>query len=196
MDITWAATVIVTILMGLVVCFSGKIGSGKSSISRGLSKALRRPRVGFGDYLRTELQRRGGDPECRSELQDIGQSLVEQDPEGFSQSVLSLARFQPGGDLLVDGIRHLEILSIVQRLVWPSRVRLIYLCTDETMRFERLRSRSGGASDLAGADQHLVEAEIAPLQGVADAVFYTGDSVGDAIGRCRCVIAAWSRGAA
>ena len=44
----------------LLVCFSGKIGSGKTSISCAVARWLECGRTSFGDYLRDEVARRGG----------------------------------------------------------------------------------------------------------------------------------------
>ena len=106
--------------MGLVVCLAGQIGSGKSSVTRALGKALGWPATGFGDYLRCELTRRGGDPSSRRGLQDLGQQLIDSDPEGFCRAVLGAGDFTAGSDLLVDGVRHTDILRRLKRLVAPS----------------------------------------------------------------------------
>jgi cytidylate kinase len=43
--------------MTLLLCFSGQIGSGKSSASIAVAEALGWKRTGFGDYLRSERSR-------------------------------------------------------------------------------------------------------------------------------------------
>jgi hypothetical protein len=119
---------------GLVVCFAGQIGSGKSSVSRRLGEALAWPRAAFGDYLRAELGRHGGDPESREQLQNLGQKLVDEDPSRFCSSVMSSSGFKPGGDLLLDGVRHVEIQRIAVELARPSQTKLIYLAAAEDQR--------------------------------------------------------------
>jgi dephospho-CoA kinase len=94
---------------GLVVCFSRRIGSGKSSVTQTLANALRWPRASFGDYVRARVADRGGDPSSRKELQNLGQMLVETDPSGFAAAVLQARGYKRGADLLVDGIRHVAI---------------------------------------------------------------------------------------
>src|SRR3982751_2032964 len=116
--------------MGIVVSFAGRIGSGKSSVSNVLAEALGWPRAGFGDYLRDELRRRGGDMASRQALQDLGQSFVEVDPEAFCRSVLGRVckGFQPesdhadrdhgevvGGALFVAGGDAAELLEAVDQ---------------------------------------------------------------------------------
>lgn len=91
--------------MTVLVCFSGQIGSGKSSVSVAVATALGWSRTGFGDYLRAQIVQAGGDPHSRETLQDLGQRLVEADPEEFCRSVLNDGGFRPGEDFLIDGVR-------------------------------------------------------------------------------------------
>jgi adenylate kinase family enzyme len=156
---------------GLVVCFSGRIGSGKTSITQILSTALGWPRAGFGDYLRARVARDGGDPNSRQALQDLGQALVDADPDGLCLDVLKSANFQPGGNILLDGIRHVDIRNRISRLVSPSRTFLIHLTLDDAELKKRIESRPQGGADLAGAERHRVESELSSsLPRIADRV--------------------------
>jgi cytidylate kinase len=147
-------------MAGLVVCFAGQIGSGKSSVSRRLGEALAWPRAAFGDYLRAELGRRGGDPGSREQLQNLGQKLVDEDPSRFCSSVMCSSGFKPGGDLLLDGVRHVEIQRVAAELARPSQTKLIYLAASDGERLERVASRVDGASDFVRASAHRVETEL------------------------------------
>ena len=82
--------------MSLLICFSGQIGSGKTSVSAAVAEALGWRRTGFGDYLRSEIERLGGDPSSRQALQDLGQKLVDEDPTAFCREVLLAGGFRPG----------------------------------------------------------------------------------------------------
>jgi len=175
---------------GLVVCFSGRIGSGKTSITQILSSTLGWARAGFGDYLRALIAREGGDPSSRQALQDLGQNLVDADSEGFCLAVLKSANFQPGGDLLLDGIRHVDIKNRVNRLVAPSRAILIHLTLDECELLKRVESRPQGSIDLAHAEKHRVESElITSLPQVADRVVDASPSIHALAGNLLSVIA-------
>ena len=180
--------------MGLVIAFAGEIGSGKSSVSKALETALGWPRVSFGDYLRAEVGRRGGNPNCREALQELGQSLVDIHPESFCRSVLRMVNFRLGGDLLVDGVRHVNIQVIMRRLVLPSETKLVYLAADSNTRYERVRDRTGGQSDFARATQHRVEGEVKDcLSRIADAVVDTRNDADDPFEVCLRLIRTWSR---
>src|SRR4051812_46776907 len=105
-----------------VVAFSGGIKGGKSSVSREVAARLEWPRVGFGDEVRSVVRSRSLDPCDRDTLQAVGQELVDTNARGFCQHVLSQAgsRWIPGGDLIIDGLRHVEVATALRELVKPS----------------------------------------------------------------------------
>jgi len=176
---------------GIVACFAGRIGSGKTSVTNALSKCLNWRRVGFGDYVRSELDRRGGNPDVRRELQDLGQRLVEADPESLCREVLSLGHFRPGEDLLVDGIRHVAIYRVLVDIVKPSRTCLLFLSANDNVR----EARTAGRGELAvgSAESHLVEAELTKtIPDIADAVVDAEGGFRDVVSRCVDVLATWS----
>jgi hypothetical protein len=69
----------------------------------------------------------------REQLQDLGQSLVTADPDQFCRNILCLGGFVPGGNILLDGIRHVDIQRRIVRLVEPSRAILIHLAADDEL---------------------------------------------------------------
>jgi cytidylate kinase len=174
---------------GLVACFAGKIGSGKTSVTNALAQCLGWRRVGFGDYVRAELARRGGNPEIRAELQELGQRLVDSDPVSLCRAVLGSGGFNPGDDLLVDGIRHAAIYRVIVDLVKPSRACLFYLRASDNARGLRTAERREVASTTA--ESHPVEAELATtIPDMADAVVDASGSFSDTLLRCVDVLGA------
>ena len=154
--------------MSLLLCFSGQIGSGKSSISTAVAQALGWQRTGFGDYLRAEIARRGGDPNDRKSLQELGQALVAADPDAFCRDVLASGGFIPGDNFIIDGIRHTSIFEILASVSLPSNTKLLFLSACEAMRAARITSRRD-AKDFARASAHSVEAQLdRALPNVAD----------------------------
>lgn len=155
--------------MSLLICFSGQIGSGKSSVSTAVADALGWRRTGFGDYLRGEAAKRGGDPDDRKALQDLGQARVDEDAAAFCRDVLTAGGFQPGDDFIIDGIRHVSIFEILKQVASPSVSKLLFLGAGETARSLRVQTRSD-AADFARASMHRVEAEL------RDALPYRADA--------------------
>jgi dephospho-CoA kinase len=175
---------------GLVVCFAGQIGSGKTSVSRRLEEALGWPRAAFGEYLRAEVSLRGGDPESREQLQNLGQMLVDEDPSRFCNSVMTSSGFEPGGYLLLDGIRHVAIQRIAAELARPSETRLIYLAASEDGRLERVASRADGARDFIRASAHRVETELrTSLPEIADIVIDSTAPLDEVVNECLSALA-------
>jgi cytidylate kinase len=182
----------VRLLTGLLICFSGRIGSGKSSVSEILAARLGWKRSAFGEYLRTELARRGGDVTSREALQDLGQSLVETDTEAFCSDVLSAGGFRPGDNFLVDGVRHADIQRMLAVLASPSVARLIFLAADDANRFQRIADRPDGQADFARAEAHKVEADLkASIPAIADLSVDSTQDIDLVIGECLAAIHQW-----
>lgn len=178
--------------MGLVVCLSGRIGSGKSSVATALSDQLAWPRAGFGDYLRQELTRLGGDPSSRQALQDLGQSLVEKDAAAFCLAVVSDVGFLPGGDLVIDGVRHANIQHCLRRVVAPSACKLIFLAADEEERLRRVAQRPLGEEDFARAEGHAAEADMtAELPMMADKIVDGSQPIETVLAECLSTVRGW-----
>ena len=157
--------------MALVVSFAGQIGSGKSSVSRSLAVCLQWPRAAFGDYLRKLASKKGLDPDSRQVLQDLGQSLVEQDSAAFCRAVLLDGGFSSGSHMLVDGVRHLSIQRNIASIVAPSVSKLIYLRAGQSERLSRVQVRADGPRDFGRAEGHVVESELhRELPEIADSI--------------------------
>ena len=170
-------------MSGLVACFAGKIGSGKTSVTNVLARGLQWRRVGFGDYVRAELARRGGDPDVRKDLQDLGQRLAESCPLSLCRAVLSSARFVPGEDLLIDGVRHGAVYRVLVDMVKPSRICLIYLRANDRVRGFRAAER--GRATSVSEDSHPSEAELeTTIPSMADAVVGADRSLKEIVSRC------------
>lgn len=177
--------------MSLLLCFSGQIGSGKSSVSTEVAQGLGWRRAGFSDYLRAEIVRQGGDPEDRKSLQDLGQSLVNADPMTFCQKVLAAGGFRPGDDFVIDGIRHVSIFEILARVSQPSEAKLLFLHAGEIPRNARVQSRTD-AGDFARASAHRVEAELTDaLPKRADGIVDANQPIDRVLADCLRLVGLW-----
>ena len=176
--------------MSLLLCFSGQIGSGKSSVSSAVAEALGWRRTGFGDYLRSEITL-GGDQCSREALQDLGQSRVDDDPSGFCRDVLAFGGFRPGDDFVVDGIRHIGVFEILSTLSAPTRARLIFLDAADATRIVRVDKRPDG-QDFARAASHRVESELQDaLPQRADALVSAAKPLQRVVGDCLDLVRRW-----
>ena len=179
----------------LLVCFSGKIGSGKTSTSMAVAEALGCGYTSFSSYLRDVIAALGGDPDCRESLQDLGQCRIEQDPDLLCREVLAAGGFDPGNDFVLDGIRHVEVLPHLVRIATPSEMRLIFLKADAGLRSTRAGERSAKeARDFNRAENHVVEADMEEeLPSAAHAIVDGSISEPAVIQRCIELIDNWRR---
>jgi dephospho-CoA kinase len=176
--------------MGLLVCFAGSIGSGKSSVSESVASKLHWKRAGFGDYLRAELAR-SRTPISREALQNLGQARVDANPAEFCRAVLASRNFVPGDDFILDGIRHESILQAAAQVAKPSITRLIFLAAPETLRRERIATRSD-TGDFARAEAHPVESELRDrLSVLASAVIDASRPLDEVTKACQSAIGEW-----
>ena len=118
--------------------FAGKIGSGKSTLSGEVAKALGWPRASFGDYLRT-VAKSNGFEESREVLQELGASFIAKGADEFCRAVLTHYQWSSGEPLVVDGIRHAAIVEALRRLVAPLELRIVFLEVGDDKRLERLQ---------------------------------------------------------
>lgn len=155
-----------------LLCFAGKKGSGKSTISSLVADALGWPRVGFGDYVREVARQIGHNSITTEELQAIGASLVEEGTGKFCRSVLSWVNWKPEQSLVVDGIRHAEILEELRRLAAPNNVFLVFVAVDDSVRETRLLERDGRKpEELKAIEKHSTETQVkAILPSMADLI--------------------------
>ncbi|MBN8564808.1 MAG: dephospho-CoA kinase [Leptolyngbya sp. UWPOB_LEPTO1] len=123
-----------------VLALSGSIASGKSTLSRELAQSFQWSYVSFGDYVRS-VARNQGLAESRESLQLIGTELLQRDTGKFCRAVLAQAQWQAGQPIIVDGIRHVEVLDCLRQIVAPIDLYLIFASVDEVTRSARLLER-------------------------------------------------------
>jgi adenylate kinase family enzyme len=144
----------------VVLGFAGSIASGKSTLSIEVALSLKWQRVSFGDYVRTVAQHQGLG-ESREVLQTVGASLVNRGIEQFCSSVLAQVNWKPGQPLVVDGIRHAEVVSTLHRLVTPSKLLLVFLAVNESIREARLIEKGlTYCEDLQQIETHSTEVQV------------------------------------
>ena len=90
-----------------VICFSGRIGSGKTSVSRAVAHTLGAAWTGFGDFVRASASAAGLDSSSREVLQELGAKLIRQHGVAWlSVQVIARARWDGQRALVIDGVRH------------------------------------------------------------------------------------------
>jgi thymidylate kinase len=143
----------------LLIVLSGRTASGKSTLGKLAAAQLCGEFASFGGYVRTLATSLGlGDD--RLTLQDLGQRRVEEDVDRFVAGFLAYAGWAPGKVLVVDGLRHLSVLSALERVVGSNEVLLGHLDISDEERDRRLRARGLSDEDIADIEKHASEIDV------------------------------------
>jgi len=144
----------------LVLAFSGKIGSGKTTLSQQVAAALGWKRASFGEYLSTFAKSQGLE-DSRDVLQELGESLVSRGPDDFCRTVLAHFGWTSGEPLVIDGVRHVAIFEALRRIVAPLELRLVFINVNEDTRLKRLKHTDRDVIDrLQQVEAHSTEREV------------------------------------
>jgi len=142
-----------------IIGFSGGLGSGKSTLSSAAANSLGWPRISFGEHVRKEARRRGL-AESRDILQELGAELMT-DSEQFCRDVLNEGGWQKVGNLILDGVRHLRVIDSLQKITTPSKVFLVYINAEDSLRADRLKQRNTEIqTSLQQIEIHSTESEV------------------------------------
>jgi cytidylate kinase len=145
----------------VVLCLSGGIASGKTTLASALAERFTIPHASFGRFVR-EVARERGLPEHREQLQQLGESLIEElGWDAFCTKVLETGGWTTGHSVVIDGIRHVAAFEAVGRLVAPVPARLVFVEVGVTLRQHRIDE--GGSlegTELAKAESHSTEKDV------------------------------------
>src|SRR6266852_1814791 len=98
--------------------FCGPIGSGKSSVSRAFAQVIGSAWNSFGATVR-EIAAERGLPLNRESLQEIGAAEVSKNRITFCRRVIDRAGADPRQGIVIDGLRHIDILEELRRAGAP-----------------------------------------------------------------------------
>lgn len=164
-----------------VIAFSGKIGSGKSSISKLISESIDFQWVSFGEYVRKIATEKGIEP-SRINLQDLGESLIRNNSYQFCLNVLNQAPAS-GKPLVVDGIRHKIALDEIKQIISPNTLFHIHLEVEDNLRKKRLsETRQLDNEEITINDSHVSESEASmSLSNIADIIIDVKSNISDTV---------------
>jgi len=168
-------------LTQVVIGFSGRIKSGKTTISKAVAESLGIEHASFGDFVRYEATRRGVDPESRHNLQAIGESLIEERgwPQ-FCRDVLQHAGWKHSHPIIVDGIRHVNAVNALLDIVSPLPFFLVHIQLEEQKRIQRLVDQDFDAQRQL--DSHSTERDVKNLlPGMADLIVNCNHAIEDIV---------------
>lgn len=166
-------------LTGRMVGLAGKLGSGKSSVGHRLADALNAPLASFGAYVRSIADERAL-VHSREVLQALGEELLRTlGPLTFASQVVDSSGWKGQGPLVVEGIRHVDIVSALREGNRETPFLLVYLEVPEELRLSRLEARDRlSPSQVAVYESHSTESDVVSrLRQIADLVVEAGADV-------------------
>jgi Fic family protein/dephospho-CoA kinase len=141
----------------MLIAFTGSIGAGTSKLSQLVADILGWPRVKFSDHIRELAIEQASDPEDLNVLQAIGQNLVRDHLQSFVEAVLARADWRGNGDLIVDGLRHVEVRTEMLRQIGTIPMHVVNV---ELQLPERAQNRGIDEETLVQYDHELSEAQL------------------------------------
>lgn len=124
-----------------IYCISGKIGSGKTTISNELSSRINAKRCTVSDCLKKVLVDRGCDAPSREQLQEIGAEYINKGWNYFCSCVLEYVNWSGKYPLIIDGVRHVDFLNTLRLICYPIPIYGIYLEASEETLKEHINKR-------------------------------------------------------
>ena len=155
--------------MNVAVVICGPIASGKSTAISYLTSEFDLKVVAFGRYVRAISKETGGSA-TREELQDLGDSLLKsKGAEGLLKATLEYARIEGQDSVIVDGVRHPEVLTAIRRSCETTVA--FYLCASQEERYHRFNDRQSSEisfEEFLDIDSHPVEAGVVNLKNICE----------------------------
>jgi dephospho-CoA kinase len=164
----------------MIVAFAGRIGSGKSTLSKALASQFSWAWTSFGDAVRREARARGLS-EDREVLQDLGNELIGSGWEHFCAVTISQSGWDRDQPLVVDGVRHRGAFDSLRDLASPEHFILIFVDTPLARRRAWLVDRGMSETEIASADAHSNENELYAVMAAADVVLDNSGTIDAAL---------------
>jgi len=141
----------------LILCFSGRIGSGKTSVSRRVAETLGAAWTGFGDFVRAVAASRSLDVSSREVLQALGAQLLQDHGAAwFCQQVIARSGWDGRQPLVIDGVRHVDVLNEIGQQLSTHRMVLFYLDLSD----QDIPARGIDASTRRVIEEHSTEHDV------------------------------------
>ena len=159
--------------MNCVIALCGSSKSGKTTLAKRVAEELHCRVASFGAFVRKDASKKGLTNPTRRQLQDIGNQLATQDIQEFCKAVVDDAGFEPGLPLVIDGIRHIEAIAAIQKLIPGQVLKLVYVEADLPARAKRAGLT---VEEMKSVASHPVESQSAKLRSMANLILDTSGS--------------------
>lgn len=155
-------------MKSILLC--GRIGSGKTTVARDLSKRFHIPLVSFGSLILSKAAEKGLSP-TRENLQNLGYELfTSMGSRYLIEEAIKYSKQEISDKVIFDGVRHELVLSEIKARY--GSIFLIFLKADESIRFRRYKLKQQTKelvyNDFLAIDRHPIEQGTDKLQQFAN----------------------------
>ena len=146
--------------MRLLIGFSGKIGSGKTTLAIEFARTIGAKFFSFGDLIRSIADEKGLDSGDRRVLQEIGEQQINLGWTVFCKKLLDSYKYNNEDIIVVDGIRHYEGLDTFKELIPLVKTYLVYIDITDTLSLERQKLRNNEIVFSYNKPLHMTEIQV------------------------------------
>jgi dephospho-CoA kinase len=142
------------------IVFSGRFGSGKTTLAHATAASLGGGYAGFGATIK-RIAIEHSLPITRENLQALGEQLVRERAEELCRRVIAERQPNDAARSIIDGLRHKEVYDILRRLSGPKRLLCVFVDIPDDIRIQRIKAREP-LSDLqiSQIDNHSTEIQV------------------------------------
>jgi len=157
----------------MIIGISGKIGSGKTEVSKYVSGRYGLRYISTSEMLKSILIANGQSIK-RENLQKVGGDLIN--AIGGRGFMCVLIQNLPNGDYVIDSIRHLEALRYMRER-YKEEFILIYVEASSETRFSRKMGQFRDMEFFNKSEKESTEIEIESIRKLADYVIGTEEPI-------------------
>lgn len=118
-------------LQPMIICITGRIGSGKTTVGQALAKELCCNQHSISNFLKHSLENHGNLYPSRNDLQDEGEKYIKYGWNRFCHDFLKFISWDRSQPVVIDGIRHIEFIKTLSIFAFPLPVYVVYLSAGE-----------------------------------------------------------------
>ncbi|CRL34772.1 MazG-like family protein [Agathobacter rectalis] len=149
-----------------VICISGKIGSGKTTIGKMIANEIGGIHGSVSDFLKAELKKQGITTPTREQLQNFGENYIENGCVEFASQTVKYIGRKKELPFVIDGVRHVNFLNAIKMICWPAPVYEVVLQANDDTLQQHIAIRGAEVLDST----HRAEGNLEELLVAADIV--------------------------
>jgi adenylate kinase family enzyme len=153
-----------------IICISGKVASGKTTLSKKISEIIGCNHFSVSDYLKSIAKMQRNDIIDRPLLQKLGEECINKGWDKFANDFLSFINYKNKKYIIIDGIRHVEFYKSLYQISSKLSV-LIYIEINDKVLLNRLLLRGEENIDYS----HIAEGNLSNIKDISDYILNADD---------------------